>query len=129
MALNVASWIVSIGLALALAAAGVTKLALSKEQLVLRGAVWADDFGPGTVIFVGMTELLGALGMILPAVLDIPPLLARMAATAGLIIVMLGAAVVHARRREPAMIVWNFALLALVAIAVWGTGPHAPLPL
>jgi hypothetical protein len=117
--LNVASWIVSIGLALVLAAAGATKLALSKERLVLRGAVWADDFGPGTVVFVGMTELLGALGMILPAVLDIQRWLALTAAAAGLIVVMLGAAVVHARRREASMIVLNSALLALAAIAVW----------
>jgi hypothetical protein len=124
LALNVASWIVSIGLALALAAAGVTKLALSKEQLVLRGAVWADDFGPGTVIFVGMTELLGALGMILPAVLDIPRWLALTAAAAGLIVVLLGAAAVHARRREASLIVLNFALVALAVIAVWFRSSH-----
>jgi hypothetical protein len=119
LALNVVSWIISIGLALVLAADGAMKLALSKEQLALRGAIWADDFGSGTVIFVGMTEWLGGLGMILPAALDIQRWLAFTAAVAGLILVMLGAAVVHARRREPSMIVWNFALLALAVSALW----------
>ncbi len=126
---NVLFWVVSIGMGLAFAAVGAMKSVVSKEQLVLRGAGWVDDLSSGRVRFVAFTELVGGLGMILPVVLDIPPLLARIAATAGLIIVMLGAAVVHARRREPAMIVWNSALLVLVAIAVWGTGPHAPLPL
>jgi hypothetical protein len=119
LALNGASWIVSIGLGLALAADGAMKLALSKEQLVLRGAIWADEFGSGTVIFVGMTEWLGALGLILPAALDIQRGLALTAAVAGLILVLLGAAVVHERRREASMIVWNFALLALAVAAVW----------
>ncbi|MCV7166139.1 hypothetical protein H7I75_18320 [Mycobacterium stomatepiae] len=32
---------------------------------------------------------------------------------------MLGAAVVHARRREPGMIMLNLALLALAALAIW----------
>jgi predicted outer membrane lipoprotein len=120
----VASWIVSIGLALAFAVLGAMKLALSKEQLVLSGADWADDFGPGTVRFVGMTEVLGALGMILPAVPDIPRWLALTAAAAGLIVVVLGAAAVHARRREASMIALNFALLALAAIAVWFRSSH-----
>jgi len=124
LAWNVASWIVSIGLALAFAVLGAMKLALSKEHLVLRGADWADDFGPGTVRFVGMTEVLGALGMILPAVLDIPRWLALTAAAAGLIVVVLGAAAVHARRREASMIALNFALLALAAIAVWFRSSH-----
>jgi 3-hydroxyisobutyrate dehydrogenase-like beta-hydroxyacid dehydrogenase len=43
----------------------------------------------------------------------------RPAATAGLLAIMVGAAAVHVRRREPAMMAWNFALLAVAAIAVW----------
>jgi hypothetical protein len=62
----------------------------------------------------------GRSGNFLPAVLDIPSRLALTAGTAGLIVVMPGAAVVHARRREPGMIVLNIALLALAAVAVWG---------
>jgi hypothetical protein len=117
---NVALWVVSIGMGLAFAAAGATKLVLSKRQLVLRGAGWVEDFSSGTVRFVGFTEMMGGLAIILLAVLDVPRRLVLTAGTAGLIIVMLGAAVVHARRREPGMIVLNLALLALAAVAIWG---------
>ena len=43
------------------------KLVVSKEQLVRRGAGWVDDFSSGTIRFVGFTELLGGLAIILPA--------------------------------------------------------------
>ena len=121
---NVALWIVSIGMGLALTLAGAMKVVVSKKHLVLLGAGWVEDFWSGTVRFVGFTEMVGGLGMILPVVLDVPPSLVRTAAAAGLLIVMLGAAVVHARRREPAMIVWNLALLAVAAIAVWSRSSY-----
>jgi hypothetical protein len=117
---NVAFWFASIGMGLAFAVLGAMKLVVSKEKLMLRGARWVDDLSPSTVRFVGLREMVAGLGMAIPVLLDIPPSLKRIAATGGLIVVMLGAAVVHAHRREPAMIVWNSALLALAAIAVWG---------
>ena len=121
---TVALWVVSIIMGLALIAAGAMKLVISKKHLVLRGAGWVEDFSSGTVRFVGFTEMVGGLAILLPAVLDIPSRLALMAGTAGLIVVMLGAAVVHARRRELGMIVLNFALLALAAVAVLGRPNH-----
>jgi hypothetical protein len=116
---NVALWVVSIGMGLAFAASGTMKLVVSKKHLALRGASWVNDFSSGTVVFVGFTEITGGLAIILPAVLDIPFRLAVTAGTTGLILVMLGAAMVHTRRREPGMIVLNFVLLALTAVAIW----------
>lgn len=114
-----ASWVISFGMGLAIAAVGAMKLVVSKEQLALRGAGWVHTLSSGTVRFVGFTELAGGLAMILPPVLDVPASPARTAAIAGLLTVVVGAAAVHARRREPAMIVWNFALLAVAATAIW----------
>jgi hypothetical protein len=116
---NVALWVVSIGMGLAFAADGAMKLVVSKKRLALRGGSWVDDFSSGRVIFVSLTEITGGLAIVLPAALGIPSRLAATAGTAGLIVVMLGAAVVHARRREPGMIVLNLALLALTAAAIW----------
>jgi uncharacterized membrane protein YphA (DoxX/SURF4 family) len=116
---DVALWVLSIAMGLAFAGSGAMKLVVSKKRLALRGASWVDDFSSGTVIFVGLTEITGGLAIVLPVVLDIPSRLAVTAGTAGLILVMLGAAVVHARRREPGMIVLNLALLALTAAAIW----------
>ena len=116
---SVTLWVVSIGVGLAFVASGAMKLVVSKERLALRGASWVGDFSSGTVIFVGLTEITGGLAIVLPAALGTPSRLAATAGTAGLIVVMIGAAVVHARRREPGMIVLNVALLALTAIALW----------
>jgi DoxX-like family len=116
---DVALWVLSIGIGVAFAASGAMKLVVSKKRLALRGTSWVADFSSGTVIFVGLTEMTGGLAITVPAVLDVPSRLAVTAGTAGLIIVMLGAAVVHARRREPGMIVLNLALLALTAAAIW----------
>ncbi len=108
---------------LAFIAAGAMKLTLPKRHLTALGAGWVRDFTCGTVRFVGFTEVLGGVAILLPAVFAIPLQAAVAAGTAGLIVVMLGAAVIHARRREPGMIVWNLALLALVAAAVWHQRP------
>jgi hypothetical protein len=117
--MNVALWFVSIAMGLAFAGAGVMKLVLSKKRLV-RGAGWIEDFSLGTVRFVGLTEMMGGAAIILPAVINIPSRLVLPAGIAGLIVVMLGAAVVHARRREPGMIVLNLVLLALATATLWG---------
>jgi hypothetical protein len=71
------------------------------------------------VIFVGLTEITGGLAILAPVVLGIAPRLAVTAGIVGLIVVTVGAAVVHARRREPGMIAFNAALLALTAVALW----------
>ncbi|BBX62708.1 hypothetical protein MSAS_18820 [Mycobacterium saskatchewanense] len=118
--MHVALWVFSMGLAAAFAAAGATKLVLSKNELVLRGASWVGDFTLGTVRLVGLTEVLAALGMTLPVFLNIPEGWALAAGVAGLIVVSLGAAVIHARRREPVMIAMNVVLLALAVMSVWG---------
>jgi|ERR1700761_8784678 DoxX-like protein len=116
---NVALWVVSAGMGVLFAASGAMKLVIPKKSLALRGSSWVDDFSSGTVIFVGLTEIAGGLAMFLPAVLETSSQLALTVGTAGLIVVMLGAAVVHARRREPGMIMLNLALLTFAAVAMW----------
>ena len=117
---DVALWVISIGMGVAFVTAGAMKLVFSKKRLVLAGAGWVDKLSSGTVRFVGATELMGGLALILPAALDIPPQAVLTIGAAGLVVVMLGAAVVHAQRREPAMIALNFALLALAVVAICG---------
>ena len=119
VAVDVALWVLSIVIGLAVACEGAMKLVVSKSRLALLGVSSVDDFSSGTVIFVGVTEILGGLAIILPAVFGMPSPLSATAGMAGLIVVILGAAVVHARRREPWMIVLNMALVALTAVALW----------
>ncbi|MEV0688553.1 DoxX family protein [Nocardia sp. NPDC050378] len=117
--MNVVLWIIAGILAAAFLGAGLMKIAQPKQKLVESGMGWAGDFGDGAVKAIGVVEVLGALGLILPAVFDIAPVLVPLAAT-GLALVMAGAAVVHGRRKEPQMIVANLVLLALAVFVAWG---------
>jgi uncharacterized membrane protein YphA (DoxX/SURF4 family) len=122
---NVVLWIVAGVLAAAFLASGLMKLAQPKKKLVDSGMGWAEDFGDGAVKAIGALEVLGALGLILPAALDIVPVLVPIAAT-GLAVIMLGAMVTHGRRRETPLIAVNVVLFALAAFVAWGRfGPYA----
>lgn len=72
-------------------------------------AVWANDFSQPAIRLIGVAEVAGALGLVLPWALDIVPVLTPIAGYC-LAAFMTGAAVVHARRGE-------YTPLAFVAIA------------
>jgi uncharacterized membrane protein YphA (DoxX/SURF4 family) len=123
--MNLALWIVAIVLAAGFAASGLMKLLVPKEKLVNVGQGWAQDFSATSIRLIGVAEVLGAAGLILPAVTHIAPILVPLAAI-GLVLVMLGAAVVHARRKETMNIAVNVVLLALAVFVAWGRlGPYA----
>jgi DoxX-like family len=69
---------------------------------------------------------LGAVGLVLPALTHIWPVLVPWAAS-GLVILMLGAIVFHARRRENQNMVLNGILLVLAAVVAYGRFFIAPL--
>ncbi len=123
--MNIVLWVVAGVLAVAFLGAGLMKLAQPKKKLAESGMGWTDDFSDGAVKGIGVLEVLGALGLILPAVFDVATVLVPIAAT-GLALLMLGAAATHARRKEPSMIVVNLVLFALAAFVAWGRfGPYA----
>lgn len=122
--MNIALWVVAIVLALAFLAAGLSKLAQSKEKLAPRMA-WVEDFETGPIKTIGALEVLGAISLILPGVTKIAPILVPLAAT-GLALIMVGAIVVHARRGEKQAIPVNVVLLLLCLFVAWGRfGPYA----
>ncbi|BDZ64857.1 DoxX family protein [Agromyces mangrovi Wang et al. 2018] len=97
----IALWILNAVLALAFVAAGTMKLARPKPALVASGLAWADDFADPTVKLIGAAELAGGIGLVLPLLTGIAPILTPIAAAA-LAVVMVGAVVVHIRRSENA---------------------------
>ena len=123
--MSITLWVVAGLLAAAFAAAGLMKLAQPKAKLAESGMAWTEDFSEGQVKLIGLVEVLGAIGLILPAALDIAPVLTPLAA-AGLVITMLIAAVVHARRGETSSIPVTLVLGALAAfVAVMRFGPYS----
>ena len=123
--MNLALWIAAALLALAFLATGLLKITRSKEKLAAAGMGWTEDFSPSVIKAIGVAEVLGAIGLILPAVLDVAPVLVPVAAV-GLVLVMVGAATTHLRRKETPMVVLNVVLLALALFVAWGRfGPYA----
>jgi uncharacterized membrane protein YphA (DoxX/SURF4 family) len=123
--MNIALWIVAGLMAVAFLASGATKLAQSKEKLAASGMPVVEDFSAGAVKAIGILEVLAAVGLILPAALDIAPVLVPFAAV-GLVLLMVGAIITHLRRHEAQAIVVNLALLALAVLVAWGRfGPQS----
>ncbi|QRP49884.1 DoxX family protein [Amycolatopsis sp. FDAARGOS 1241] len=118
--MNIALWIAA-GIAAAIyLAAGGMKLATPKEKLLENPTMgWVADFSGGMVKFIGLVEVLGAIGLILPQALGIAPVLTPLAAV-GFVIIALGAIVVHGRRKEPRGIPMNVLLLVLSAFVAIG---------
>ncbi|WP_341976782.1 DoxX family protein [Microbacterium sp. LWO13-1.2] len=114
----IALWIVNGLLALAMLGGGAMKLITPKETLAARGMAWTEDFSVGAVKAIAALEVVGALGLILPLLTGVAPILAPLAGV-GLAIIMIGATVVHLRRREPFAPALVLALLG-VASAVLG---------
>jgi hypothetical protein len=115
--MHVAYWIVAALVALFYLYAGGMKVARSREQLLpMMG--WVEKVPMPQVRVLGVLEILGALGLILPPLTGIAPVLALVAAV-GLFIIQVGAIVVHVRRGELKVLGMNVALLVLAAVAAW----------
>ena len=118
-------WIVQGLLAAFFGSGGVVKAVRPPKRLYDQGLTWVEDFSPGTVKAIGGLELAAAVGLVLPAVTGIAPVLVPLAAV-GLGLIMIGAALVHVRRDEVPFIAVNATLLAAAAFVAWGRfGPYA----
>jgi hypothetical protein len=124
--MNLTLWIIAGLMAAVFLVAGANKLLIPREKLAKApGGGWVLDFSAGFVKALGAVEILGAVGLILPALLDIAPVLAPLAAT-GLATIMVGAAIVTYRRHEFKHVLVNLTYLALVAFVAWGRfGPES----
>lgn len=125
--MNLALWIVAGLLAVVLLIAGAGKLFVPKEKMAGVGAAsrWVEDFSPGALRAIGAAEILGAVGLILPALLGIVPVLVPLAAT-GAVLLFTGAVITRLRRGERAPIVVDLVYLALAAFVAWGRfGPES----
>jgi uncharacterized membrane protein YphA (DoxX/SURF4 family) len=122
--MNVAIWVLQILLALAFLAAGVTKITQPRQKLATNMG-WVEDFSDPAVRSIGTLEILGALGLLLPALTGVATVLVPIAAV-GLALLMIGAAATHRRRGELPMIGINTVLLLLAVVVAWARfGPYS----
>jgi uncharacterized membrane protein len=116
-AMNVAYWAVASILALLYLYAGGIKIVRSKDQL--RPMMeWVDIMPLGLVRGIGVLEVLGALGLILPPWTGIAPEVA-FAAALGLVALQIAATALHLRRHDVDSLWLNGSLLSLAGVATW----------
>jgi hypothetical protein len=117
---NIALWSVAGILAAVFLLAGCSKLFVSRERLAgAPGGGWVWDFSPRFVKVLGALEILGVIGLILPAALDIATVLVPLAAL-GLALVMVGAVVIESRREEFKHVLVNLTYLGLAVFVLFG---------
>ncbi len=117
--MNTALWITQGILAAMFAMAGVMKSTQPIDKLLKSGITWVDRFPLTTVRIIGVSELLGAFGLVLPWLLNIVPVLTPIAAAA-LAFVQLLAIFHHAKHKEGKAILFNIVLLSLAAFVAYG---------
>lgn len=117
--MNIALWAVAVILALVFVGAGLLKATQPKAK-VIEGQpermAWMTDFSQGQIRLIGIAEVLGAVGLVVPQATGIAPILTPIAALL-LGLMMLGAAAVHHRRGESDAVTPPIAL-ALLSIFV-----------
>lgn len=123
--MNIVLWILQALLAAVFFGAGLTKIAKPKEELVAPMGEWVNSFPAPGLNFLGLVEVLGAVGLIVPPLVGVAPVLSPLAAV-GIVAIMVGAIVAHARDSAGAKIAMNIVLGVLAAVVAWGRfGPYA----
>ncbi|MDQ0060658.1 DoxX family protein [Paenibacillus harenae] len=115
--MNIALWVAQILLGFMFVMAGSMKTFNHKK--VKETMSWAKNGSTGYILFVGLSELLGGLGLLLPGALDIAPVLTGIAAI-GIAIIMVLAIAFHAKQKETQAIGMNVVLLLLALFIAVG---------
>ncbi len=117
--MDIALWIVAGLLAAIFLIAGMMKMIQPKEKLA-ESMGWVEHYEPRTVKLIGLLEALGAIGLIVPAVTGILPILTPLAAI-GIALVMVGAMSRHlSRGNETQMVAINMMFLLMALFVAWG---------
>jgi hypothetical protein len=122
---NIALWIAQILLLAAYGMAGFMKATTPIAELIPQMG-WVEAAPAWLVRFIGVAEIAGALGMVLPAATRILPWLTPLAAL-GLCVIQVLAMGVHLSRGEAFVLPINLVLLALAAFVLWGRLRKAPI--
>ena len=115
--MNIALWIAQGVLATMFLMAGVMKSTQPKEKL--SNMAWTSRSSLQKIRFIGVSEILIGLGLVLPWLTGILPILTIVAAGA-LILVMILAIAEHVKHKERKDIITNLVFIAIAAFVIWG---------
>jgi hypothetical protein len=116
--MNVVLWILAGLLAVAMLGAGSLKLITPKDGLAAKG-MELGELPAGAIKAIGVVEVLGGIGLVVPALVHVAPVLVAWAAV-GVAILMAGAVVFHLRRKEIQGALPAVALLVMAVVVAWG---------
>ena len=119
-------WIAAGLLALVALTGGFTKTFIPKEKLEHHeGAAWTRGVSPAFVKTLGVLELLAAIGLILPAMVDVAPVMVPVTAVCW-VALMIGAMITHGRLGQFKLVMLNVVYVAIaVFITVGRFGPES----
>jgi uncharacterized membrane protein len=124
--MNIVLWIVQVLVGLAFIMVGVNHGFRAEQIKTQQGMQWVSALPQGLLLFIGICEILGGVGVILPAATGVLSWLTPLAA-ALLAVMMLLAAGFHLPRKEYPNMVFNLILLALAAFIAYGRYFIAPI--
>ena len=105
--------------------AGIMKSTTPVAEMAAKMA-WVNEYPEAFIRFIGVSEFLGALGLILPSLLRIQPKLTVWAAI-GLSLVQVFAIFFHIQHNETNVLGINFVMLLLSLFIAWGRSKKAPI--
>ena len=116
--MNLSLWIAAGLLAAVAMAGGISKTFAPKAKLAAaHGGEWTAGASVGFVKTLGVLELLAAVGLILPAIVDIAPVMVPVTAVCW-VLLMIGAMITHGRLGQAKLVMLNSVYLALAAFIV-----------
>ncbi len=124
-ALRIALWVAQVLVFIAFCGSGFVKLITPIPELSAM-MPWAGQYSPGFVRFIGLVDLAGGLGILLPALTRVKPGLGVLAAL-GCSVLQVLAIGFHGSRGEFMALPLNFILLPLCLFVLWGRSQRAPI--
>lgn len=112
-------WAGQIVLAAIFLYSGINKSIYSEQELISRGQTGVVGRSAAVIRLIGISEILGAIGIILPWWIQVLPILTPVAAIC-FTIIMLFAAPVHYKLKEPKNVALNLFVLTLSLFVAWG---------
>jgi len=119
MFMNVILWVLQSIMAIIFMFSGLNKSILSEQKLIAKGQTGVVGLPPPLIRFIGISEILGAIGIILPLLLNILPILTVIAAIC-FAIIMIPASIIHYKLEEPKNVLTNCVIFLLCLLIAYG---------
>jgi uncharacterized membrane protein YphA (DoxX/SURF4 family) len=116
--MNSILWTAQVILAITFLYSGFCKAVYSQQQLIAKGQTGVAGRSPALIRFIGISEIVGAIGVVLPWYTGIAPVLTPLAAGCFAVLMLL-AAPIHYKLKEPRNVATNITLLVIALFVAW----------